>query len=334
MRIILLGAPGAGKGTQARFVQDSYQLPIIATGDMLRQAVANKTPLGLAAKAVMDSGKLIPDDIIIPLVLERVAQPDCAHGFVFDGFPRTLPQAQALREHGLHIDLVINFEIEDAHIIRRLGGRRVHPGSGRIYHLEHNPPRHTNKDDLTGEPLVQREDDQEDVIRKRLQVYHDQTEPLVAFYRDWAQAKRPDSPEFITLDAAGELDRIEAQLRQHLDRRHRIIQLTKDNFDAIVGPSDLLVIDFTADWCEPCQAFSKNFEALSKEFSDAVFAQINVGKHPDLAEEFNVRSVPTIMILRHHVAVFMQAGSISPAELKRLLQDAKALTMEEIQSNI
>lgn len=220
MRIILLGAPGAGKGTQARFLQDAYRLPIIATGDMLRHAVANQTPLGLAAKAIMDSGKLIPDDIIIPMVLERVAQADCAQGFIFDGFPRTLPQAQALREKGLNIDLVINFEIDDSVIINRLSGRRVHPGSGRIYHLKHNPPAVDNHDDLTGEPLIQREDDHEDVVRKRLNVYHDQTEPLVDYYKQWSHSGETGAPQFVPLNAAADLELIQTQLRQCLDAWH------------------------------------------------------------------------------------------------------------------
>lgn len=220
MRIILLGAPGAGKGTQARFLHETYQLPIIATGDMLRHAVANQTPLGMAAKAIMDAGKLIPDDIIIPMVLERVAQPDCANGFIFDGFPRTLPQAVALRDKGLNIDLVFNFEIDDQVIINRLSGRRVHPGSGRIYHLHHNPPNVHNHDDHTGEPLIQREDDHEDVVKKRLSVYHDQTEPLVEYYRQWSQSKETSSPGFISVDAAADLDSIQTQLRQCLDAWH------------------------------------------------------------------------------------------------------------------
>jgi adenylate kinase len=220
MRIILLGAPGAGKGTQARFLQDTYGLPIIATGDMLRHAVANQTPLGLAAKAIMDSGKLIPDDIIIPMVLERVAQDDCAGGFIFDGFPRTLPQAQALRERGLNIDLVIDFEIDDQVIISRLSGRRVHPGSGRIYHLIYSPPAVENHDDETGEPLIQREDDHEDVVRKRLSVYHDQTEPLVEYYKLWSESQEAGSPVFVPLNAAADLDSIQTQLRQCLDAWH------------------------------------------------------------------------------------------------------------------
>jgi len=215
MRIILLGAPGAGKGTQARFIQEAYHLPIIATGDMLRHAVANQTPLGLAAKAIMDSGKLVPDDIIIGMVKERLKQPDCQNGFIFDGFPRTLPQAHALalalREIGERIDLVLYFKIDDEEIISRLSGRRVHPGSGRIYHLKFNPPQVAGQDDETGEPLVQREDDHEDVVRKRLNVYHELTEPLVEHYR------QDESVEFAKIDASEEVNAVQ-------DTLHQIIQ--------------------------------------------------------------------------------------------------------------
>lgn len=216
MRIILLGAPGAGKGTQAHFLQEAYQLPIIATGDMLRAAVAKKTELGLAAKAIMDAGQLIPDNIMIPLVRERISQSDCKKGYIFDGFPRTLPQAVSLREAGLDIDLVINFVIPDEVIIARLSGRRVHPGSGRIYHLEHSPPKVANQDDLTGEALIQREDDKEQVVRHRLNVYHELTEPLVNYYKTWAESEQAHAPEFFTLDATQDVQRIQEQLHQRL----------------------------------------------------------------------------------------------------------------------
>jgi adenylate kinase len=183
MRVILLGAPGAGKGTQAQFITTQLGIPQISTGDMLRAAVKAESPLGLQVKGVMASGRLVTDEIIIALVKDRIAQPDCARGFLFDGFPRTIPQAQAMVEAGITIDLVIEIDVDDDEIVGRLSGRRVHAGSGRVYHVHNNPPRLEGHDDVTGEPLVQREDDHEGTVRKRLQVYHEQTEPLVEFYR-------------------------------------------------------------------------------------------------------------------------------------------------------
>ncbi|MDF1765474.1 MAG: adenylate kinase [Gammaproteobacteria bacterium] len=187
MRLILLGAPGAGKGTQAQFVTEKLGIPQISTGDMLRAAVAAKSELGLQVEQVMASGGLVTDEIIIALVKERLAQSDCENGFLFDGFPRTIPQAQAMVDAGVEIDCVLEIDVADDEIVKRLSGRRVHPGSGRVYHVEFNPPSVEGVDDETGEELVQREDDQEATIRKRLQVYHEQTEPLVGFYQDCAK---------------------------------------------------------------------------------------------------------------------------------------------------
>ena len=187
MRLILLGAPGAGKGTQAQFVTERLGIPQISTGDMLRAAVAAKTELGKQVEQVMASGGLVTDEIIIALVKERIAQSDCANGFLFDGFPRTIPQAQAMVDAGVAIDCVLEIDVADEEIVKRLSGRRVHPGSGRVYHIEYNPPAKAGVDDETGEALVQREDDQEETIRKRLQVYHEQTEPLVGFYSEAAE---------------------------------------------------------------------------------------------------------------------------------------------------
>ena len=187
MRLILLGAPGAGKGTQAQFVTERLGIPQISTGDMLRAAVAAKTELGKQVEQVMASGGLVTDEIIIALVKERIAQSDCANGFLFDGFPRTIPQAQAMVDAGVAIDCVLEIDVADDEIVKRLSGRRVHPGSGRVYHIEYNPPAKAGVDDETGEALVQREDDQEETIRKRLQVYHKQTEPLVGFYSEAAE---------------------------------------------------------------------------------------------------------------------------------------------------
>lgn len=187
MKIILLGAPGAGKGTQAAFITEKYSIPQISTGDMLRSAVKAKTELGLNVEAVMTSGGLVTDEIIISLVKERIQQDDCANGFLFDGFPRTIPQAQALEESGVQIDVVLNIEVSDEEIVKRMSGRRVHPDSGRVYHVSNNPPQVEGIDDVSGEPLVQRKDDKEETVRKRLEVYHQQTKPLVNFYSDMVQ---------------------------------------------------------------------------------------------------------------------------------------------------
>ncbi len=191
MRVILLGAPGAGKGTQAQFIIERFGIPQIATGDMLRAAVSAGTELGLEAKSIMESGGLVSDELIIALVKERIAQDDCANGFLFDGFPRTIPQAEALKDAGVQIDHVVTINVADEDIIKRLSGRRVHPGSGRIYHTIHNPPKVEGKDDVTGEALIQRDDDSEATIRHRLEIYHKQTEPLVNYYKDWSGEGAP-----------------------------------------------------------------------------------------------------------------------------------------------
>jgi adenylate kinase len=211
MRLILLGAPGAGKGTQAAFICQKFGIPQISTGDMLRAAVKAGTPLGMAAKKVMESGGLVSDDIIIGLVKERIALPDCANGFLFDGFPRTIPQADAMKAAGVKLDVVLEIEVPDEAIIERMSGRRVHPGSGRTYHLRYNPPRVEGLDDITGEELVQRKDDEEDTVRKRLQVYQDQTRPLVAYYADWAASGDPDAPRYRKIIGTGSVDDITAR---------------------------------------------------------------------------------------------------------------------------
>src|SRR5690606_10490660 len=195
MRLILLGAPGAGKGTQAGFIKDKFNIPQISTGDMLRAAVKEGTPLGLAAKKIMDEGGLVSDDIIIGLVKDRLKQPDCANGYLFDGFPRTIPQADAMKEAGVVIDYVLEIDVPDAAIVERMSGRRVHPASGRTYHVTFNPPKAEGKDDVTGEELIQRDDDKEETVKKRLAVYHDQTEVLVDYYNKWAASGQPGAPK-------------------------------------------------------------------------------------------------------------------------------------------
>jgi adenylate kinase len=212
MRLILLGAPGAGKGTQATFICQKYGIPQISTGDMLRAAVKAGTPLGLAAKRVMDSGALVGDDIIIGLVKERLAQPDCARGFLFDGFPRTLPQADAMKEAGVRLDYVLEIDVPFDAIVERMSGRRSHPASGRTYHVKFNPPKVAGLDDLTGEPLVQRDDDKEETVNKRLEVYAAQTRPLVDYYREWAQRDPAAAPRYRAISGMGTVEEITARV--------------------------------------------------------------------------------------------------------------------------
>ncbi len=208
MRLILLGPPGAGKGTQAGFITQAYAIPQISTGDMLRGAIAAGTPLGVAAKKVMDAGSLISDDIIVALVTERLKAPDCANGFLFDGFPRTIPQANAVRDAGVAVDYVLEIAVPDAAIVERMSGRRVHLPSGRTYHLRYNPPRVPGKDDVTGEALIQRADDSEETVRKRLQVYHQQTQPLIEYYARWEATGDPRAPKYRKVDGQGSVESI------------------------------------------------------------------------------------------------------------------------------
>ncbi|MBB3190628.1 adenylate kinase [Halomonas cerina] len=217
MRLILLGAPGAGKGTQAQFICERYNIPQISTGDMLRAAVKEGSELGLKAKEIMNSGGLVSDDIIIALVKERIAQPDCANGFLFDGFPRTIPQADAMKEASVKIDHVLEIAVPDEEIVNRLAGRRVHPASGRVYHVDHNPPKEEGKDDVTGEPLIQRDDDRESTVRNRLAVYHEQTAPLVDYYRQWAKEDPEAAPAYHRVEGVGSVDDITAQVTKALE---------------------------------------------------------------------------------------------------------------------
>lgn len=216
MRLILLGAPGAGKGTQATFICQKYAIPQISTGDMLRAAVKAGTPLGLKAKAVMDSGALVSDDIIIGLVKERIAEPDCANGFLFDGFPRTIVQADAMKDAGVKIDYVLEIDVPFDAIIERMSGRRSHPASGRTYHVKFNPPKVADTDDETGEPLIQRADDQEDTVKKRLEVYSAQTRPLVDYYAGWAARDPANAPKYRSISGTGSVDDITARALQAL----------------------------------------------------------------------------------------------------------------------
>lgn len=215
MRIILLGGPGAGKGTQAGFIKEKFGIPQISTGDMLRAHVKQGTELGRQAKAVMDAGGLVPDEIIIGMVKTRLQDDDCRNGYLFDGFPRTIPQAEAMQDAGVRIDAVVEIAVDDDEIIRRMSGRRVHPGSGRTYHQVFNPPKAADRDDITGEPLVQRDDDKEEVVRQRLQVYHQQTRPLVDFYSGWF-SREPAAGRYIKVAGTGKVESIRDTILEEL----------------------------------------------------------------------------------------------------------------------
>jgi len=212
MRVILLGAPGAGKGTQATFIKEKFNIPQISTGDMLRAAVKAGTQLGLEAKSYMDSGGLVPDAVIIGLVSERIKEADCANGFLFDGFPRTIPQAEAMKAAGVDIDYVVEIDVPDEAIVERMSGRRSHPASGRTYHVKFNPPKVAGKDDVTGEDLVQRDDDKEETVLKRLEVYHSQTKPLVNYYVTWAKTGDAKAPKHVFIPGLGEVNAIRDQI--------------------------------------------------------------------------------------------------------------------------
>ena len=217
MRLILLGLPGAGKGTQAQYIVERYRIPQISTGDMLREEIRAGSELGLKAKAFMDRGELVPDELVIELVKQRVSRADCANGYLFDGFPRTIAQADAMRREHIDIDFVIEIEVADDEILRRMSGRRVHPGSGRTYHLEFNPPKVAGQDDVTGEPLVQRPDDREETVRKRIATYHAVTKPLVNYYLTWAKSCESGAPRYLNFYGRGSIEHIRDKIFAAID---------------------------------------------------------------------------------------------------------------------
>lgn len=218
MRVVLLGGPGAGKGTQAAFITERYGIPQISTGDMLRAAIRSGSELGADAKVLMDAGRLVPDEIIVGLVEERINAGDCAIGFLLDGFPRTIPQAAVMRDRGVRIDAVVEITVPDEHIIERMGGRRVHPGSGRTYHVRFNPPMTEGLDDVTGEPLVQRDDDRESTVRRRLEIYHEQTAPIIEYYREWERDEPQSAPRVSQVDGLGTLEEVRERVFEVLVR--------------------------------------------------------------------------------------------------------------------
>ena len=216
MRLILLGGPGAGKGTQASFITEKYGIPQISTGDMLRAAVKAGTPLGVQAKKIMDDGGLVSDDIIIGLIKDRLQQADCVNGYLLDGFPRTIPQADAMKDNNIVVDFVVEIQVDDAEIVKRMSGRRAHLASGRTYHIEYNPPKQQGLDDITGEPLVQREDDKEETVKHRLAVYHEQTEPLIDYYKAYAQSDDGNAPGYLSIEGVGSVESIRDSILEGL----------------------------------------------------------------------------------------------------------------------
>ncbi len=216
MRVILLGGPGAGKGTRAKFIEELFSIPQISTGDMLRAAVKAGTPLGLEAKKVMEAGGLVSDEIILGLVKDRIAESDCSNGYIFDGFPRTLAQAESLKAQGVDIDYVVEIDVSDDEVIKRMTGRRVHPASGRTYHIVFNPPKVDGKDDETGEDLIQRDDDKEETVKERLKVYHDQTEPLINYYTTWSESSDSDAPKYRKIGGVDTVEEIRDQIKSAL----------------------------------------------------------------------------------------------------------------------
>ena len=217
MRLILLGLPGAGKGTQAKFITERYGIPQISTGDMLREEIRAGTQLGLQAKANMDLGELVSDDLVIALVKDRVSRPDCARGYLLDGFPRTIAQADMMRQQHIDVDFIIEIEVSDAEILRRMSGRRVHPGSGRTYHTEFNPPKVPEHDDITGEPLVQRPDDREETVLKRIRTYHEVTKPLINYYLTWAKSGDSRAPRYLNFYGGGPIEHVRDKIFAAID---------------------------------------------------------------------------------------------------------------------
>jgi len=329
MRIILLGPPGAGKGTQAQLISQYFHIPQISTGDMLRAAVKAQTPLGLAAKSVMEQGQLVSDGVIIELVKERIAQSDCQNGFLLDGFPRTLAQADALKQQKIFIDYVIELQIEDNVIVERMSGRLVHLSSGRVYHRQYHPPKQAGKDDITGEPLVQRKDDLEQTVRERLLVYHQQTEPLISYYRQWAEVGDPSAPQFYQISAEGPVEEVRNRLLAILTAStpgcKNMMTLNQQNFDEIVNNNAVVLVDFWAKWCMPCRSFGQVIEQVAPRYPRVIFATVDVDEQKELAEEFAVKSVPSVMIIRNQTVVFAESGALTAGNLIELLEQAQRL---------
>lgn len=324
MRLMLLGGPGAGKGTQALKLMKTFHIPQISTGDMLRAAVASGSQIGKDVKKIMEEGRLVSDDIMIKLVAERLQQDDCKAGFLLDGFPRTIPQAQALRDANIPLDHVIEIAVDDEEIVRRISGRRVHPASGRVYHVISHPPKQEGLDDETQEPLVLREDDREEIIRKRLQIYTEKTAPLIEYYQAWAASGDPIAPKFHQISGEGSVEEINNRLLATLGYyQHSLVQpIQSAQFESLLAEQGILFVEFWASWCMPCKQFKETYAAVSAQYPDIFFGSVNIEQESALADLFELRSIPHLMVFKQGVAIYSESGSMPESTLKELVEQA------------
>ena len=324
MRLMLLGGPGAGKGTQALKLMKTFHIPQISTGDMLRAAVSSGSEIGADVKKIMDEGRLVSDDIMIKLVEDRLQQDDCKAGFLLDGFPRTSPQAQALKDANIHLDHVVEIAVDEEEIVRRISGRRVHPASGRVYHVISHPPKKADLDDETQEPLVLREDDREEIIRKRLQVYTEKTAPLIDYYQSWAKSGDSLAPKFHQISGEGDVEEIYTRLLTTLgyEQRSLVQPIQGPEFESLVEKHAILFVDFWAPWCAPCKQFKEVYANISAQYPDIFFGSVNIEQEPTLGELFELRSIPHLMVFKQGIAIYSESGSMPESTLKELVEQA------------